>query len=277
MGISISPDGVSLVNCLSCKFGGTFLYTVSKVAKERGLDYSKLTSKIALIEKQDPESLLAQVPPYFGFSVPAEDIVIDEEEIASMMGLAHPYVLRRGIGLETLKVWGGGFDSRMKRAIFPVRNSDGQLVGVVGRTVNNHPIRYFNYFDFNKSRFLFGEHLVKGGSIIVVEGLLDTVAVWQALQKEGVLDEYSVVGLLGSNPSKMQVEKIKKLATDAVLFLDNDEAGNAGTRTLTKYLRKSLLLTAIEYPSEKVLDPDDAVRQGYRISDLARNASLAAL
>lgn len=275
MGISINPDGISLVNCLSCKFGGTFLYTVSKIAKERGLDYSKLTNHIALLEGQDPESLLKQVPPYFGFDVPPGDIIIDEEEIVSMMGLAHPYILRRGISVDTLRVWEGGYDARMKRAIFPVRNLAGQLVGAVGRTVNNHRVRYFNYFDFKKSQFLFGEHLAKGGSLIVVEGLLDTVAVWQALQKENALGEFSVVGLLGSEPSPKQIEKIKLLANEVILFLDNDQAGYTGTRELIKFLSKSVLLTAIKYPSEEVADPDDATRQGYSISQLARDAPLA--
>jgi 5S rRNA maturation endonuclease (ribonuclease M5) len=276
MGISISPEGVSLVNCLSCKYGGTLLYTVSKIAKERGLDYSKLTSKIALIEKQDPESLLAQVPPYFGSFSQQEDILIDEDEIKHMLGLTHRYVLDRGLTIETLRVWEGGYDEHMKRAVFPVRNLEGNLVGLVGRTVNNHPVRYFNYFDFNKSRFLFGEHNTKGGALIVVEGLLDTVAVWQSLKKENALEEFSVVALLGSDPSKKQIEKIKQLSNEVVLFMDNDAAGEAGKATLISMLQKSVFLTAIQYPSENIKDPDDAVRQGLCISDLARNAELAA-
>jgi DNA primase len=230
---------------------------------------------VSLIEGQDPESLLKQVPPYFGSIIVKSDIIIDEEEIAPMMGQTHKYALDRGLEIETIRTWGGGYDSYRKRILFPVRNTRGQLVGAVGRTINGHHIKYFNYFDFNKSRYLFGEHFVKGGSLIIVEGLLDTVSVWQALQKENALEEFSVVGLLGSSPSKKQLDKIKKLSRDVVLFLDNDAAGKCGTEDMKKALWKSVLLTAIEYPSEDISDPDDAVRKGISISQLARNAPIA--
>jgi len=273
MGISISPDGVSLVNCLSCKFGGTLLYSVSKYSYENRLDLSKLLERIAKLEKQDPEALLEQILPYESPFLSKPEIIFPDTDLFGIAktNIIPRYVLNRGLDMDTLRIWECSYDTLRKRAVFPVRNYNKNLVGAVGRTINGHEIKYYNYFNFDKSRYLFGEHLVKGPKLIVVEGLLDTVSVWGALRKENALDEYSVVGLLGSDPSKIQIQKIRMFSNEVVTFLDNDLAGLYGNRQLTKELSKSVLFRSVKYPEEFTDggDPDDVVRKGFSVCELA--------
>jgi hypothetical protein len=277
MGISISPDGVSLVHCLSCKHSGSLAYTLVKYSREAELDLSTLIRKVTQLEQQDPEALLEKIPSYSEKVEVEPENIIDEKELAPMFGVVPRYVIRRGLEIETLRIWECGYDTTRKRAVFPVRNRSGLLVGAVGRTVNDHHIRYFNYFNFDKSRYLFGEHLVRGEKLIVVEGLLDTVSVWQALRKENALDEYSVVGLLGSDPSKRQIQSIKGFSNEVILFLDNDVAGRTGRDKLAKFLFKSILVSGIEYPADSEnSDPDDVVRREFSIVELCRSAELLA-
>lgn len=276
MGISISPDGLSLVNCLSCKFGGTLLYAISRYSYENKIDLSKIVDKISKLEKQDPEALIEQILPYENSFEKVAELVLNESVLKdiSKIGVVPKYVLNRGFDLDTLRVWECSYDVVKKRAVFPVRNYKGNLVGAVGRTVNNHEIKYFNYFNFDKSNYLFGEHLIKGQKLIVVEGLLDTVSVWMALKKEDALDEYSVVGLLGSNPSKKQIDKIRMFSNEVVTFLDNDSAGFFGRKKLTQFLWKSVLFRGIEYPAEfkDGGDPNDVVRKGFSVRELLDSA-----
>ena len=141
--------------------------------------------------------------------------------------------------------------------------------------MNNHQIKYFNYFGFDKSRYVFGEHKVRPGTkLVVVEGLLDTVKVWQRLNQEELLDEYSVVGLLGSEPSKEQCSKLVRLSSEVILFLDNDTSGQMGMNKLAKKLESSVYLKCIDYPENLGSDPDDLVENNVSLKDLFSAAKL---
>jgi hypothetical protein len=113
------------------------------------------------------------------------------------------YMLERGITLDTASVYGIGFDREDRRATFPVRKANGELVGVSGRTVGNSKIKYMHYrldsnesravakiprelyqrFDedeldqrfvrWSKSRVLYGAHVVSTQSLAPTEGWRD--------------------------------------------------------------------------------------------------------
>lgn len=275
MGISIT-EGVSLVHCFACEFGGSLSYAVSLLSRHSGIDYSDLIKKIRGYEEENPLFSLDSIPGYDDYPADKEDIIIPENAYLTYKNKTHRYLLDRGFSLETIREWEGGYDSEKKRVIFPVRNLDCRLVGAVGRTVNNHEIKYFNYYKFDKSRFLFGEHKVKAPNIIVVEGLLDTISVWQSIHKSNLERFISVVGLLGSEPSRIQASKLRRLSRDVFLFLDNDIAGRTGQRKLAKLLQKKVTLRSIAYPDSIIGsgDPDDLMRKGVSIEELIENSRL---
>lgn len=136
------------------------------------------------------------------------------------------YILDRGISAETCKAWGIGYDAGWSdhgvvrpRVVFPVRRRDGKLVGMIGRAADGvKEKKYFNYWRFEKSKFLFGEHMIeKRGKVAVVEGQIDVIKWW----------EYGIptVGLIGGEASEAQIKLL--LDYEAVyVALDRDEKGD---------------------------------------------------
>lgn len=275
MGISIDPYGESKVHCFACEYGGTLKRAVEDFARLSGEDFGDLINRVGDYEDVDPSILADTIPDYDDFEKPKPEVKLGDSILEGIAGQAHRYVMDRGFDLETLKEWESGYDKDHKRAVFPVRNSDGFLVGAVGRTVNGHKVKYFNYFGFDKSRYLFGEHkIVDGTTVVVVEGLLDTIKVWQKLRDEELLGRYSVVGLLGSDASKKQCQKLMKFSNEVVLFLDNDQAGLLGQNKLALNLQKKVLLKSVEYPSNIGNDPDDVVENGGSLGELFDTSKL---
>ena len=275
MGVSINASGESKVHCFSCEYGGTFKKALLDLSKLSGEDYSDLIRRVGDYEDVDPSILADSIPPYDEFVSPKRDVVLGDAIFSAMAGQAHQYVLKRGFELETLKEWESGYDVEYKRAVFPVRNYGGDLVGAVGRAVNGHPIKYFNYFGFDKSRYLFGENkIVPGTALVVVEGLLDTVKVWQKLKSEDLLDRYSVVGLLGSDASRKQCLKLLQFSDEIILFLDNDQAGLLGQNKLALNVQQQVLLKSVDYPSNMGNDPDDVIENGSSLADLFDTSKL---
>jgi len=275
MGILINSNGPSKIHCFACKYGGDFETALKDLAKFSGEDYSDLIKRVGEFEEVDPSILADQIPAYDEYEIQKKEIKLSETLLEDFRGQTHRYVLNRGFDVETLKEWESGYDNNYRRAVFPVRSRQGVLVGAVGRTVNNHKIKYFNYFGFDKSRYLFGEHKVKEGtSLVVVEGLLDTVKVWQALKDQDLLDRYSVVGILGSDASFDQCRKMVDLANEVVLFLDNDRTGLIGQNKLAVNLQRKVLLKSVDYPDSVGQDPDEVVEAGCSLGELLDTSKL---
>jgi len=94
-----------------------------------------------------------------------------------------------------------------------------------------------------KSRVLYGEYQLPAevDTLYVCEGSLDTM--W--LDQLG----YNVVGLLGASISEAQVRRIANLrAKKVVLVLDNDDAGENGTRKALTKLRECGIVKYVKLP-----------------------------
>lgn len=275
MGISTRPNEHSLVHCFSCGFGGTFEQAVATLHQYGDVDLTNILREIQEIEELDPEWLANSIPNYDEDISENSERIIDEKLIQPMMGIAHKYILDRKITIETLRAWEGGYDRLKRRVVFPVRRRDGALVGMVGRRVREHQKpKYFNYFEFDKGEYLFGEHLIGGKTLVVAEGLLDAPSVWQALNEKGKLTEYSVVSPMGAKVSPKQIEKIVKYADDIVLFFDNDSAGWEGQRKVCKKLQKQLVVRAIKYPTPVGEDASSLLEKGVDIVALIEDSDL---
>lgn len=145
------------------------------------------------------------------------------------------YLESRGVTKESGMRWDIGYDERRRRITIPVRDRAGGLFGCVGRTVCGEEPRYYNYWKFDKGRFLLGEHLVtKGTSLVVVEGPLDAVVASQHLPR----DAYSVVSTMGSSASKAQQDRIVGIADHVVIAYDGDKAGSDGASKLYAAIRR---------------------------------------
>jgi len=255
-GILIAPGKVSAVNCFSCGFHGTMLGYVSRLQSlDTHTDYSKAIEFLFENDIEDPAQWLDSPPSYkdgMGYVAPS----FDEELYAVCKGRTHKtYLFNRGFEAETLRIWEAGYDKRLtlehaetgrfseefldrqRRVVFPVRSRGGRLAGAVGRSVYDDDPRYWNYWNFNAKFALFGAHLV--GAVkkgIVVEGLLDTVFMHQVLRNKGLLDDYGVVGLLGSSVSAWQADELADLFDIILVMADNDVAGIKLEQSVVKAL-----------------------------------------
>lgn len=288
MGISIDENGPSRVNCFSCHFGGSLVHALGMLGRYSGEDYAKLIRQVGKAEALDLEFVAKSIQPYDEAKKEAEDPgVAIGECVFRMAGLkpgTHKTIVNRGISISTLKEWDARYDHYYRRVVFPVRSrvvlptgcGGSTLVGASGRTIyGDVQPTYFNYFRFDKSRYLFGEQFSLDAQCgVVVEGILDTVAVRQAIKEAGFERQYCALGLMGSSAAEGQVKKLVKWFNEVVLFLDNDPAGWTGSRKLAQRIQRSVLLRAVRYPKVGGSDPSELVEKNAGIVRMIIEAPL---
>lgn len=270
MGISINEFGDSLVHCFACKYSSNFLTALIDYETCSEIDIDETISFAKSAERLDPDAILRSV---LNLKEQVEvEKILNEECLDSFPKGAHKSILSRGLKISTLKEWDSRRDDKKRNVLFPVKNLDNNLVGAVGRTVIRSRDKYYNYFKFDKSKYLFGENkATRKYPVIVTEGLLDTILLWQYCKDNDL--NYDVVGLLGSEPSKEQLQKLVTYWTEVILFLDNDVVGWEGQLKLKKYMQRKTLLRAVIYPrDDRYGDPADLVKDNYPVVDLLKQA-----
>jgi hypothetical protein len=163
---------------------------------------------------------------------------------------AHPYLIQRGITVETAQTFGTGlFSGRglmRDRVVIPIHNECGELVAYAGRSIDATEPKYKLPVGFKKSAELFNLHRALEASkessarIVVCEGFFDCMKVYQA----GVR---AVVGLMGSSLSDLQETVLKKFAR-VILFLDGDEAGRGAAQTIASRLIHHTFVRLVDLP-----------------------------
>ena len=160
---------------------------------------------------------------------------------------AHAYLQRRGVKETTAQHFGIGFfpgkGSMTGRVVIPIHNERGELIAYAGRAIDQTEPKYKLPAGFKKSAVLFNLHRVLGlpaesrARIIVCEGFFDCMKLHQA----GLP---AVVGLMGSSLSDAQEKVLQKFAR-VLLFLDGDDAGREGARTIAARLTYHTFVTII--------------------------------
>lgn len=195
----------------------------------------------------------------------------------SLLGLFHavPVSLEReGFTEATLAKFDVGFDSHHMRITYPLRDVSGQLVGISGRAVNYDPntLRYKVYDReymawglperigaaaerravlWNIDRLFPSLRAALYPPIVVVEGF--KACMW--LDQAGVKN---VVALLGSYMSEEQQWILEAMGAQVYLMLDNNEAGQKGTKNIGKRLAKGLDVRVVKYrPGVEEAQPSD--------------------
>ena len=150
------------------------------------------------------------------------------------------------------------------RILFPITDLGGRIIGFGGRALDpSVPAKYLNSPEtplFHKGSVLFNAASArvaahKAGRIVVGEGYMDVVALWQAGFENAVAP-------LGTAVTERQLDLLWRFA-EPVFCLDGDEAGRkAATRALETALPRLTAerqLTFAFLPDG--LDPDDLIRQ----------------
>jgi DNA primase len=142
----------------------------------------------------------------------------------------HSAWIERNITTKTQAMFELGYYPLGDALTIPVRDIGGRLLGVIRRNINweqRDLPKYEEPRNIKKSRHLYGGWLAaKSNSreVVLVEGPLDAVKVWQA--------GYVGLAICGSSLTEQQVGVLKRLDIDRVtLFFDNDLAGRKAAKT----------------------------------------------
>jgi DNA primase len=161
----------------------------------------------------------------------------------------HPYLDQRGVHPSTAAWFGIGYYAGSgflrHRIVFPIHDSEGQLVAYAGRSIDGSEPRYLFPPGFRKSQVVFNLHRAMGEAAecaIVVEGFFDCLRVHQAGYR-------NVVALMGVGLSEVQEKLLRHRFQQFVLMLDADEAGRRASQQLAARLRGKVSLSMVEVAS----------------------------
>jgi DNA primase len=172
-------------------------------------------------------------------------------------------------GLVSRRQDSSGFYDRFRdRLMFPIHNESGKVIGFGGRALSNEDKpKYINSEGteiYQKSHVLYNVHRAKAQArktdrMILVEGYMDVIGVWQA----GISN---VVASCGTSLTNEQVRLIKRhiAQTDAgagqvVVNFDPDAGGARGAeRSIHLLLSEGLRVKMLMFPGDT--DPDEFIQ-----------------
>lgn len=184
-------------------------------------------------------------------SEPTEATTYPEAWLARFSAPTDYWSKRRGFSSEAIDHWCLGFDATDGYATYPLRTSDGTLLGVSKRATRDDQERKHRHpRGYVKTAHLFGAWESQGtlhdpeaplsGTLVLTEGAMDAIAMWDA--------GYAAVAQFGSTLSDAQISVIKELApTELCLAYDADVGGRQATRDAWWQL-EGLLLTQAAIP-----------------------------
>ncbi|GEN33221.1 DNA primase [Aneurinibacillus danicus] len=172
------------------------------------------------------------------------------------------------------------FDRFRGRVMFPIHNSQGQVVAFGARTLGDEQPKYLNSPEtplFNKSQLLFNLHraraqIRKQQEAVLFEGYVDVISAWQAGVHNGIAS-------LGTSLTEQQARIIRRNAETVILCYDSDQAGiEAAFKGADLLVAAGCTVKVAQMP--KGMDPDDYIRQyggeRFRQEILLNAASLTA-
>ena len=156
------------------------------------------------------------------------------------------------------------YDKFRDRIMFPIFNSQGEVIAFGGRRLNdedkNSP-KYYNSPEtliFHKSKNLYGLNWSKKGfretnSAVIMEGYTDVITA----HKHGI---NNAVASLGTALTAEQAKILKRYVDTVYIAFDPDFAGEKATLKGLDILKKAQLnVRVIELPEDK--DPDDFIQE----------------
>src|SRR5215813_2976501 len=157
------------------------------------------------------------------------------------------------------------YDRFRDRVMIPIHDQRGRVIAFGGRVLNNDvQPKYLNSPEtsvFHKGSNVFNFHRARqpahdDGSIVVVEGYMDAIAIYQG----GVR---SVVASMGTSFTEDQVTALWRLASEPIVCFDSDRAGlTAAHRSIDKILPLLKVGRSFRFaflPEAK--DPDELIRE----------------
>ena len=152
------------------------------------------------------------------------------------------------------------YDFFRSRAMIPIKNARGEVVGFGGRALGDDNPKYLNTAEsewFNKRKILYGLDVALGSikrtsTAIIVEGYMDAIALHAGGFK-------NAVATLGTAFSEDHARILSQRAKEVIFCYDNDQAGiKAAVRAISIARAENINVRALSVPEGK--DPDGYIR-----------------
>ncbi len=281
----------------------TFVEAVEKLAgiagmevpKQTPVDIKKEQKRVSLFEVVEKACKFFQDMLYLSAGEKALEYIksrgISEKSIKEFrLGYApagnalREYLISQGVTMEQMikaglcsKKDNNTYDYFRDRLMFPITDRKGKVIAFGGRIMGQGEPKYLNSPEtdlFHKSQVLYAfdkakTNARKHNSLIVVEGYMDVIALYQA----GI--NYAVAPL-GTALTETQILSLWQMTNEPVLCFDGDSAGkNAALRAVPRalpILKEGYSLKFSWMPSG--LDPDDLIRTSGAVAflDLVKHA-----
>ncbi|MBR3751981.1 MAG: DNA primase [Ruminiclostridium sp.] len=162
-------------------------------------------------------------------------------------------------GLAVSNQKGSIYDRFRNRVMFPIIDLRGDVIGFGGRVLGDATPKYLNSPDspvFNKSRNLFALNLAKTtkqGRIVLTEGYMDTISLYQA-------GFDCAVASLGTALTADHAKLLSRFTKEVVICYDADTAGiQAANRAIPLLEKTGLKVRVLRVTGAK--DPDEFIRK----------------
>ena len=180
-------------------------------------------------------------------------------EYLKSRGYEEKQLLEVGITVEN-KEKGRIYDRFRNRAMFPIINQRGLVLGFGGRVLDGSLPKYLNSSDsptFSKSRNLFGLNLAGKARplkfLIIVEGYMDVITLHQFGFPQAVAS-------LGTSLTEEQARLMRRYASEVYIAYDGDTAGQKATLRALDILRDAgCRARVLQFPDG--LDPDEVLKK----------------
>jgi len=189
-----------------------------------------------------------------GFSPDSWDALMNE-----LTGKGYTKSELLAAGLVTTGKTGKVYDRFRGRAMFPIIDVRGAVIGFGGRIMGEGEPKYLNSPEsdvFNKRKNLYAMNLAKQSKaeyFILAEGYMDVIALHQA-------GFDSAVASLGTSLTDEQAHLISKYKNRVIISYDSDKAGRAATeRAIDILSRASLDVRVLMMQGAK--DPDEYIKK----------------
>lgn len=226
----------SKYNCFSCGESGT-PYAIYKRLKflygDNPPPKVDLKKAMAIIDDDDWDEDGVHIPDYEDEINKKPTALIEFDETwwkKFPTAYNHPYIQVREISPEIAEQIDIRLDFQRARVLFPIRDWDGRLMGVHGRTfMPDEEPRYYSYPSngIRNPMVWMGEHHTDiEEPIVLVEGQFDYAK---------ILVHYDNV--LSAQTTMMQIEKLKRLmdANEIITFFDRGTGGDKGRERVDKF------------------------------------------
>jgi DNA primase len=157
------------------------------------------------------------------------------------------------------------YDRFRDRVIIPIHDQRGRVIAFGARALNSEvQPKYLNSPDtplFQKGATVFNFHRARqaaheDGSVVVVEGYMDAISIYQAGLK-------SVVATMGTAFTDEQIQSLWRLSREPIVCFDADKAGvNAAYRSIDRILPALKVGRTFRFVfMQGGKDPDELIRQ----------------